>query len=103
MAFQNLTTNVFRFPFWQMVDNSAEQIYDLGSQAGCDKLERDGYTVFTLISMHMDTVPTKPKMGICLPRECDKDSVKRIEALVHRLVQPYCAELFIDGIMDWDK
>jgi hypothetical protein len=67
MAFQNMTTNIMRFPFWQMVDNSAEALFDIGSQSGCNKLEKDNLAVYTLINIHMKTVTSQIKMGLCFP------------------------------------
>lgn len=103
MAVQNLTTNIMRFPFFQMLDNSAEDLFDIGSQTGCNKLEKDNLAVFTLVKYHMDTVKSQLNQAFCLPKECDKEALMRMQTNIHRWIQPYCYEIFIDGILDKEK
>ena len=31
IAVQNFTTNSIRYPFWQMIDNSGQDLFDIGS------------------------------------------------------------------------
>lgn len=37
----NFTTNLFKYPFWEMVENSARDSADMGDPRGCSKLGND--------------------------------------------------------------
>ena len=71
MTVQNMTTNIIRYPFWQMMDNSAQDLFDIGSKDGCNNLaEKNGNSAYAIIDVQMNTVPSKIKMGLCLPKQC---------------------------------
>ena len=65
LGFQNYSTNLLSFPFWQMLDFSAQDFYDIGQQLGCNKLSDEA--AFVVLNFHMNTVPSKIKAGVCLP------------------------------------
>jgi len=53
-----------------MLDNSAQDMFDIGQQLGCEKLEKGNEASFAVLNFYMSTVPSKLKAGFCLPKQC---------------------------------
>jgi hypothetical protein len=90
-----------RYPFWQMIDSSAQDLFDIGSQLGCDQISPDAS--FAVLNLWMTTVASEIKAGFCLPSKCNQRALKRLENKVHDYAQPYCALIFEMGIVDGNK
>ena len=78
-----MTTNSFRFPFWNMADNSAKDLYQMGSFTGCNKLEAGGHANYTMLNIYMTTVPSEVKMGFCIPSNCSENALRRLQNVTH--------------------
>lgn len=78
VAVQNMTTNAMRFPFWNLAQNSANDLMQMGSFTGCNKLESMGLANYTMINIYMNTVPSQAKMGFCVPSECNENALGRL-------------------------
>ena len=69
MSLQNFTTNILRYPFWNMVDNTASDLLDMGSASGCDKLGRD-ISKYVVMEMEFSNGISSFKAASCVPSEC---------------------------------
>lgn len=98
-----MTANTFRFPFWNMADSSAKDLYQMGSFTGCNKLEAEGHANYTMINIYMTTVPSEVKMGFCIPSDCNENSLSRVQTMIYYYLQPHCATIFSSGIFDAQK
>ena len=53
-----------------------QDVFDIGSQPGCQKVdEHGGDAGYVLINVHMSTVPSSHKMGVCLPKKCSQRTI----------------------------
>ena len=87
MTLQNYTTNIIRYPFWSMIDNSAQDLFDIGSADGCKNLNNEGgFSEYAVLDIEMNTVPSKIKMGLCLPKQCSQKVIRRLETKVNKII-----------------
>jgi hypothetical protein len=66
---QNMTTNILRYPFWQMLESTAADLFNMGDARLCKNigLEQANYAI---LGLYMNTCPTSFKMGFCIPSQC---------------------------------
>lgn len=71
LGFQNLTTNLLRFPFWNMIDSSLNSWLQIGNDQACQKIgiEEANYVIVELYLNYASY-----KIGMCIPSVCtDKE------------------------------
>lgn len=104
VTLQNFTTNIIRYPFWSMIDNSAQDLFDIGSAEGCHNLNAEGgNSKYAIMDIEMNTVPSKIKVGLCLPKQCSQQVINRMQEKFNRVVQPFCRYIFDVAIIDPKK
>lgn len=68
VAAQDMSTNFLRYPYWQMFESSAQDLFDIGQSLGCERIGDDGKAaVFAILNFYMTTVSSQIKMGVCIP------------------------------------
>lgn len=95
---QNLTTNILNFPFWQMLDNTAQDLFQMGDANGCEKISE--YADYAVLDIFMSTAPTSFKMGFCLPKQCDMRMLKALADKIHPYMQQYCEGIFVQALIN---
>lgn len=64
----NETTNLMKFPFWNMVEYSFRDLLDMGDPEGCNSLPDANYIV---LDNAVSRLPTSFMSGFCLTNACD--------------------------------
>ena len=62
----NMTTNLMTFPFWQMLDSTAPDLFQQGDALICDKIGSETAN-YMVMEIWINVVPTRFKMGFCWP------------------------------------
>lgn len=58
----------------------------MGSFTGCNKLESIGYANYMMVTIHMTTVPSEIKMGLCIPSECNENTLNRLQDMIYHYI-----------------
>mmetsp|Transcript_39609 Transcript_39609/g.60613 ORF Transcript_39609/g.60613 Transcript_39609/m.60613 type:complete len:219 (+) Transcript_39609:316-972(+) len=95
-----MTTNIQRFPFFQMIDNSMIDLFDVGQKTGCELVDDAHYGV---INFWMVTHPNQLKMGVCIPEKCTGADMLRFTNWINPLMQPLCTSVFAGGIVSYKQ
>ena len=97
-----------RYPYWQMVDNSANDLHSTGSMIGCERLKEEFYNAglnktetinhsnFLILRFYISTVSSYLQLGICVPRSCTQPVLDRIQMNSQGLIQPICKKFLIN-------
>jgi hypothetical protein len=51
----NFTTNLLKYPFWQMVEFSAKDTADIGDPTGCNKISESAH--YVVENTYVDVIP----------------------------------------------
>ena len=84
-----------------MVDTTGQDLFDIGSQQGCNHLGSE--SVYSILNLYMNTVPSILKMGACVPKACSQEALTRTMNLLTNLIQPMCKDFFNDAIIYPEK
>jgi hypothetical protein len=94
---QNMTSNIFDSPYYEMFLYGGKDVNDLGDFYQCEAMEEATYSVF---SFNVTSIPIVVRFGVCLPSECTFNTLNRGGRALSNLVSAKIQTLGISVISD---